>query len=97
MLGIEQQFRSAPVLYHPAGCQLCDYQGYRGRIAIMEILRMDDDLDDLVLRRATHREIRMAAATKGFRTLADDGLRRVIEGITALEEVMRVIDLTERM
>jgi type IV pilus assembly protein PilB len=98
MLGIEQ-FRQAPapVLYHAAGCQLCDYQGYRGRIAIMEILRMDDDLDDLVLRRATHREIRMAAATKGFRTLADDGLRRVIEGVTALEEVMRVIDLTERM
>jgi type II secretory ATPase GspE/PulE/Tfp pilus assembly ATPase PilB-like protein len=98
MLGIEQ-FRQgpAPVLYHASGCQLCDYQGYRGRIAIMEILRMDDDLDDLVLRRATHREIRMAAATKGFRTLADDGLRRVIEGVTALEEVMRVIDLTERM
>jgi type II secretory ATPase GspE/PulE/Tfp pilus assembly ATPase PilB-like protein len=98
MLGIEP-FRQAPapVLYHASGCQLCDYQGYRGRIAIMEILRMDDDLDDLVLRRATHREIRMAAATKGFRTLADDGLRRVIEGITALEEVMRVIDLTERM
>ena len=96
MLGIEQP-RQVPVLYHPAGCQLCDFQGYRGRIAILEILRMDDDLDDLVLRRATHREIRMAAATKGFRTLADDGLRRVVEGVTALEEVMRVIDLTERM
>jgi general secretion pathway protein E/type IV pilus assembly protein PilB len=96
MLGIGQ-IRQAPVLYRPAGCQLCDYQGYRGRIAILEILRMDDDLDDLVLRRATHREMRMAAATKGFRTLADDGLRRVVEGVTALEEVMRVIDLTERM
>jgi general secretion pathway protein E/type IV pilus assembly protein PilB len=50
-----------------------------------------------VLRRATHREMRMASAAKGFRTLADDGLRRVVEGVTALEEVMRVIDLTERM
>jgi general secretion pathway protein E/type IV pilus assembly protein PilB len=96
LLGVDQP-RQAPVLYHPSGCQSCDYQGYRGRIAILEILRMDDDLDDLVLRRATHREMRMAAATKGFRMLADDGLRRVVEGITALEEVMRVIDLTERM
>jgi type II secretory ATPase GspE/PulE/Tfp pilus assembly ATPase PilB-like protein len=96
LLGVDQP-RQAPVLYHPSGCQLCDYQGYRGRIAILEILRMDDDLDDLVLRRATHREIRMAATAKGLRTLADDGLRRVVEGVTALEEVMRVIDLTERM
>ena len=96
LLGAEQS-RQAPVLYQPSGCQHCDYQGYRGRIAIMEILRMDDDLDDLVLRRATHREIRMMATTKGYRTLADDGLRRVLEGVTALEEVMRVIDLTERM
>ncbi len=96
VLGMDPH-RQAPVLYRPSGCQSCDYQGYRGRIAIMEILRMDDDIDDLVVRRATHREIRMAAATKGFRTLADDGVRRVIEGVTALEEVMRVIDLTERM
>jgi type II secretory ATPase GspE/PulE/Tfp pilus assembly ATPase PilB-like protein len=96
LLGIEQ-LRPLPVLYHPGGCEHCDFQGYRGRIAIMEILRMDDDLDDLILRRATHREIRMTAAAKGFRTLADDGQRRVVEGITSLEEVMRVIDLTERM
>ncbi len=86
-----------PVLYRATGCQLCDYQGYRGRIAIMEILRMDSDLDDLVVRRATHREIRLAAAAKGFGTLADDGLRRVVEGTTSLDEVARVIDLTERM
>ena len=96
LLGVEQA-RQAPVLYQPSGCQHCDFQGYRGRLAIMEILRMDDDLDDLVLRRATHREIRMMATTKGFRTLADDGLRRVLEGVTALDEVMRVIDLTERL
>jgi general secretion pathway protein E/type IV pilus assembly protein PilB len=96
ILGMEPH-RQGPVLYRASGCQLCDYQGYRGRIAIMEILRMDDDIDDLIVRRATHREIRMAAATKGFRTLADDGVRRILEGVTALEEVMRVIDMTERM
>jgi general secretion pathway protein E/type IV pilus assembly protein PilB len=63
----------------------------------MEILRMDGDLDDLVVRRATYREISNAAVAKGFRTLAEDGLRRALEGATSLEEVARVVDLTERM
>lgn len=93
----KSQSRQAPILYHPGGCPQCDYQGYRGRIAIMETLRIDNDLDDLIVRRATHREIRAAAEAKGFRPLADDGLRRVIEGVTSLEEVARVIDLTDRL
>ncbi|MDP1526638.1 MAG: GspE/PulE family protein [Rhodocyclaceae bacterium] len=96
LLGAEP-LRQTPILYRPSGCPQCDYQGYRGRVAIMEILRMDGDLDDLVVRRATLREIRRAASEKGFRTLAEDGLRRVLEGITSLDEVARVVDLTERM
>jgi len=96
LLGTER-CGEAPLLYQPVGCPLCDYQGYRGRFSIMEILRMDSDLDDLVVRRATHREIRNAADAKGFRTLADDGLRRVCEGLTSLAEIARVVDLTERM
>jgi general secretion pathway protein E/type IV pilus assembly protein PilB len=96
LLGNER-FRQAPILYRPTGCQQCDYQGFRGRLAIMEILRMDADLDDLIVRRATQREIRNAAADKGFRTLADDGLRRVAEGATSLDEVARVVDLTDHM
>jgi general secretion pathway protein E/type IV pilus assembly protein PilB len=96
LLGTDR-FRQTPILYRPSGCQLCEYQGYRGRVAIMEILRLDADLNDLVVRRATFRDIHNAAVAKGFRTLADDGLRRVIEGATSLEEVARVIDLTERM
>jgi len=96
LLGGERS-RQTPILYRPSGCPQCDYQGYRGRIGIMEILRMDGDLDDLVVRRATQRDIRLLAAEKGFRTLAEDGLRRVLEGITSLDEVARVVDLTERM
>ena len=96
LLGSET-LRQPPVLYRSSGCQACDYQGYRGRIAIMETLRMDADLDDLIVRRATHRELHKCAIGKGFRTLAEDGLRRVLEGMTSLEEVARVIDLTDRM
>jgi general secretion pathway protein E/type IV pilus assembly protein PilB len=87
----------APIIYRAAGCDHCEYQGYRGRLAIMEMLRLDNDLDDLIARRATQREIRRLAHEKGFRPLADDGLRRVLDGSTSIEEVGRVIDLTERM
>ncbi|MDA8258923.1 MAG: ATPase, T2SS/T4P/T4SS family [Betaproteobacteria bacterium] len=87
----------APIIYRAAGCDHCEYQGYRGRLAIVEMLRLDHDLDDLIGRRAPLREIRHAALGKGFRTLADDGLRRVRDGSTSIEEVGRVIDLTERM
>ena len=86
-----------PTLYRAVGCDQCEYQGYRGRMAIIEILKMDGDLDELVARRATGREMHKAAVAKGFRTLADDGVRRILDGSTSLEELMRVVDLTDRM
>ena len=86
-----------PVIYRPGGCERCDFQGYRGRLAIMELLRINGDMDELIARRSTLREMRQLAIRQGFATLADDGLRRVLDGSTALEEVGRVIDLTDRM
>jgi type II secretory ATPase GspE/PulE/Tfp pilus assembly ATPase PilB-like protein len=66
-------------------------------MAIMELLKMDAELDELVAHRATGRELQKAAVSKGFRTLADDGVRRVLDGSTSLEELIRVVDLTDRM
>ncbi len=86
-----------PVLFRPTGCELCDFQGYRGRIAIMELLRIDSGIDELIARRATTHEIRSRAMLQGFTTLADDGMHRVLDGITSLEELARVVDLTDRM
>jgi len=86
-----------PMLYRAVGCDQCDYQGYRGRMAIIEILKLDGELDELIARRATGLEMQKAAVAKGFRTLADDGARRVLDGSTALDELMRVVDLTDRM
>ena len=86
-----------PVLFRPTGCELCDFQGYRGRIAIMELLRIDASIDELIARRATTHEIRSCALLQGFTTLADDGLNRVLDGVTSLEELARVVDLTDRM
>jgi len=86
-----------PVLFRPTGCELCDFQGYRGRIAIMELLRIDAGIDELIARRATTHEIRSRALLQGFTTLADDGMQRVLNGTTSLEELARVVDLTDRM
>jgi len=86
-----------PVIFRPCGCERCDFQGYRGRLAIMELLRMNADMDELIARRSTVREIRQLADRQGFVALADDGLRRVLDGSTSLEELARVVDLTDRM
>ena len=84
-------------IYRSAGCAHCHHKGYRGRIALMELLFIDSDLDELIARHATMREIRDAAISKGFKTLAEDGVRRVLEGSTSLAEVSRVVDLTGRL
>jgi len=74
-----------------ASCRYCDNQGYRGRCAVMEILAFDEELDELLLQRASRREIRTAAAAKGFRSLAACGLDLVAEGVTSQRELGRVV------
>jgi len=86
----------APILYQAHGCEHCSFQGYRGRLAIMELLRIDAGLDELIGNRASLHEIRRQAEQKGYTTLADDGLRQVLKGATSLHELGRVVDLTER-
>ncbi len=84
-------------IYKPVGCPRCNSKGYRGRRALMELLRIDSDLDGLIAQRASAQTLKNAALEKGFKTLADDGIRRVLEGETSLAEVSRVIDLTGRV
>lgn len=81
-------------LFKPVGCRACGGKGYKGRTPIMELLVMDGDLDELVARGATARELREAARSKGFKTLADAGVRRIVGGETTLAEVLRVVDLS---
>ena len=84
-------------LYRAHGCEQCNHSGYRGRIAVMELLRMNADLDELVARRASARELLRTARAAGFTPLIDDACGRVLEGATSLEEIARVVDLTERV
>jgi len=83
-------------VFRPVGCNRCNNRGYRGRTTVMEILHMDADLDELVARRASPREMRESAFAKNFRSLAEEGVARVVEGSTSLAEVARAIDLTGR-
>ena len=83
-------------IFRPVGCKRCSNRGYRGRTTVMEILHMDADLDELVARRASPREMRETAFAKNFRSLAEEGVARVVEGSTSLAEVARAIDLTGR-
>src|SRR5450830_1388644 len=79
------------------GCERCAHQGYKGRLAIMELLKMTPELDEMTARRASTRELKNAARAAGFHSLVDDGFRRVREGVTTLDEVARVVDLTDRL
>ncbi|MDR3390154.1 MAG: GspE/PulE family protein [Sulfuriferula sp.] len=85
-----------PPIYRAAGCPVCKGKGYRGRMAIMELLPLDNELDELVARRASQGEIRTLALSRGYHTLADEGIAAVLAGKTSLAEVARVIDLTRR-
>lgn len=84
-------------IFEAKGCTTCDNTGYKGRMALLEILKMNSELDDLLSQGATTKEIRETANSQGFLTLADDGIRHIIAGITSIEEVTRVANLTERM
>jgi type II secretory ATPase GspE/PulE/Tfp pilus assembly ATPase PilB-like protein len=95
LLGMEEA--DARPVYRPVGCEKCDNQGYRGRLAIMEIFKLDSEIDEMIARRATAREVRTAASARGFRTLAEDAISRVLMGQTSVEEISRVVDLTDRV
>ncbi len=96
LLGLKVTDRQQTI-YRPKGCPKCDNQGYKGRVAVMEVLKFDPDLDELLARRGTPREFLRMALSKGFRPLADAGAQRVLDGATSLEEISRVVDLTSRL
>lgn len=78
-------------LYRGRGCDYCKYTGYRGRTGIFEAMKIDDDLRNLIIKKASPDEIRGTASKKGMKTLLKAGLEKVLEGLTTLEEVVRVV------
>jgi type IV pilus assembly protein PilB len=73
-----------------AGCQRCAETGYRGRIALYEIMPVREELRELILKGATALEIKQTAVRLGMTTLRKSGVARLREGVTTLEEILRV-------
>jgi type IV pilus assembly protein PilB len=76
--------------YRGKGCQTCNFTGMKGRVAIYEVMPITPEVRDLILRNAPTAEIREVARTQGMRSLRQNGLQKVLDGITTVEEVLRV-------
>src|SRR6059058_332151 len=82
---------SGGMLYKPAGCDSCNGTGYRGRSGIYEMMMIDDEIRQLILKNVDSGTIKKAAVTsKGMRTLMDDGALKVLKGVTSIAEVLSV-------
>ncbi len=79
------------ILYRGAGCKICAGTGYRGRIGIFEILQMDEKIKNLVISRASSQEILTQVKANGMTTMLENGIDKVLAGITTLAEVIRVV------
>ena len=90
MLGTSATDVSGMELYHGAGCTRCNGGGYRGRKGIFEIFRLNEEIERMIFNREGGRELRQAARENGMRTLREDGIRKVISGMTTVEEVLRI-------
>ena len=88
---LERYCKEQPVtLYHPVGCGECGGTGYTGRVSIVELLVMSDAIRGMVMRHVTAGEVRQQAIAEGMQTMYENGLSKAVEGVTTIEEVLRV-------
>jgi type IV pilus assembly protein PilB len=87
--------QNPPQIYRArqGGCQACSGQGYKGRLAVAEILLLDDDLDEMIAAGANKVELKRAAKQKGFKSMKDDGILKVLEGHTSVHELSGTVDM----
>jgi type II secretory ATPase GspE/PulE/Tfp pilus assembly ATPase PilB-like protein len=77
------------------GCEICSHTGYKGRICVVEMVTIDFEMKDLILNKASSTKMIEAARRKGMLTMREDGVLKVLKGITTLEEVHRVTAIAE--
>jgi len=86
-----------PMVYEAKGCEKCSHKGYKGRTAIVEILRIDRGMDELIATHATRKVMMDYALSNGFITMQQDGINKVLAGEITLSELINTIDLTDRL
>ncbi len=97
-LGIKVTGREpAPVAYRGKGCKKCFNIGYSGRAVIAEVLVLSPVVKDLIIRKAQEHELKNAARREGMQTLRENGVQKILEGATTIEEVLRVTAPDEPM
>jgi type IV pilus assembly protein PilB len=75
--------------YIGRGCENCNNTGYRGRMGLFEILALDDDMRDMIIKHASTQVLRIEAKKRGMRTLREAGIMAIYDGMTTIEEVVR--------
>lgn len=89
--GIFEEKELSHQFYRGKGCSECNHKGYKGRVGIFEVLEVNEDIRQLIVKRVTAEEIGKAAITNGMIPLIRDGLNKASGGITTIEEVLRVV------
>ena len=79
--------------YRGCGCDHCKMTGFRGRSGIHEVLTISERVRSLILQKASTAEIRQAAVEDGMKTMQDDGVRKTLDGVTSMEECLRVVSI----
>ncbi len=95
ILGVDAA--NPPEIYDSVGCPKCSGKGYKGRTAIVEILRVDRDMEELISTHATRRVIMEHALEQGFVTMQQDGVAKVLAGEITISELVSTIDFTDRL
>jgi type IV pilus assembly protein PilB len=80
-----------PVLYRRVGCSACAKTGYKGRLALHEVMTVTEEVERLAVDRASGTEIGRVARSQGMTMLRDDGMAKVRAGLTSIEEILRVV------
>jgi type IV pilus assembly protein PilB len=83
--------------FEAVGCAECNNTGYKGRIGIYEAVKTDEAVENIILDNPSEREIRKAARPQGILTMSQDGIVKVLTGITSLDELERVVDLESEL
>ena len=86
-----------PQIGHAVGCEDCRFTGYKGRLAVHEMLPVNTEIDEMILSGASLAQVRSEARRHGFIPLAEDGIGKVLAGHTTLESLMRTVDVTSRL
>ncbi len=90
-LGLKPEQGEEIVFYRGKGCDRCKGSGYKGRLGIFELMPMSEPIRDLVLKGGSAAQVRDQAIAEGMKTMADDGILKVLEGVTTIDELLRVV------